>query len=169
MATVTTNQMNRQPATGGLAGTPKFAFGVYTISTALSANDLIQICTLPKNAIVVDGFLRTDDIDTGTETLELDVGWAANGGASTATMTTSDGTTWTNAGNALSANGFIDSGVLTGDVITDVQKASMNSRRFELATGPKYFSEDTIVQVKVTAAANATGTGTVYVGVWYFV
>ena len=167
MATVTANQNALQPATGGFAGNVKAAFGVYTYATAPSANDLINLFVLPKNSLVIGGHLMTDDIDTGTEALEIDIGFTANGGASTDGPRTNDGTLWQNAASSASATAFVDSGVLTGDAITDLMKAGVNFRPFQLATGPKFLSEETQVQAKITAAANAGGTGTVYVVAYY--
>lgn len=170
MATVSTNQYsNAVPATHGLSMSVKAAFGKYTYSAAPSANDLANMFKLPKNCLVLWGFMATDDIDTGTEALEIDVGFTANGGGA-ATLTTADGTTWTNnnSGSA-SATAFIDSGVLTGDTVTDLM-AGMNWRPFQgIKTGPMFFSEETICQAKITAAANAGGTGTVYVVAFYVV
>lgn len=164
MATVASNQYtNAVPATGGLAGNVKAAFGVYTYGTAPSANDLFNACKLPKNSLLLWGFMATDDLDTGTETLEIDVGFTANGGGA-ATLTVADGTTYTNANSgSASATYLVDSGVLTGDTVTDLM-AGMNWRPFQgIKTGPKLFTEETTIQAKITAAANATGTGTVYI------
>jgi hypothetical protein len=167
MAIVTANQNALQPATGGFHGNLKVAYGKYTYAAAPSANDLANLFKLPKNALVVGGYLMTDDIDTGTEALEIDVGWTANGGASTDSVRTNDGTTWTNDGYQAVSAGFVDSGVLTGDAITDLAPAGQNYRPFQLKTGPKFFTEETQVQAKITAAANAGGTGTVYVVAHY--
>lgn len=168
MATVSTNQYtNGIPANGGLAGNVKAAYGVYTYSAAPSANDLINLFKLPKNALVLWGFMATDDIDTGTETLEIDVGFTANGGGA-ATLTTYDGTTWTNANSgSASATYLVDSGLMSGDTVTDLM-VGMNWRPITaIKTGPKFFSEETTIQAKITAAANAGGTGTVYVLMLY--
>lgn len=170
MATVSTNQYSyAQPAGHGLHMNCKVAFGKYTYSAAPSANDLANMFKLPKNCLVVWGFMATDDIDTGTEALEIDIGFTANGGGA-ATLTTSDGTTWTNnnSGSA-SATAFVDSGVLTGDTVTDLM-AGMNWRPFQgVKTGPMFFSEETVCQAKITAAANSGGTGTLYVCAFYVV
>lgn len=170
MATVSTNQYsNAVPAGHGLHMNLKVAFGKYTYAAAPSANDLANMFRLPKNCLVVWGFMASDDIDSGTEALEIDVGFTANGGGA-ATLVTSDGTTWTNnnSGSA-SATAFIDSGVLTGDTITDLI-AGMNWRPFQgIKTGPMFFSEETVCQAKITAAANAGGTGTLYVCAFYVV
>ena len=171
MATVSSNQYTYgQPAGHGLHMNVKAAFGKYTYSVAPSANDLANMCKLPKNSLVLWGFLATDDIDTGTEALEIDVGFTANGGGD-ATLTDSTGTTWTNnnSGSA-SATAFVNSGVLTGDVITDLMPSGMNWRPLQgIATGPMFFSEETVVQAKIQAAANAGGTGTVNVTLFYVV
>lgn len=162
MATVTSNQNAMPPVGHGLAGNVKAWFGKYTYASAPSANDLFSICKLPKNSLVLWGFIATDDIDTGTEALDIDVGFTANGGGS-ATLTTADGTTWTNAAASADAAGFVNGGVFTGDAITDLAPAGTNWRPFIFGTGPKFFSEETQVQGKIIAAANAGGTGTVYV------
>lgn len=170
MATVSSNQYTyAQPAGHGLHMNVKAAFGKYTYSAAPSANDLANLCKLPKNCLVLWGFMATDDIDTGTEALEIDIGFTANGGGA-ATFTDSTGTTWTNNNSGVAAAaGFVDSGVLTGDTVTDLM-AGMNWRPFQgVKTGPMYFSEETVVQAKITAAANAGGTGTVSVCVFYVV
>jgi hypothetical protein len=160
--TATTNAF--QPVGHGLSGNLKGWWGKYTYASAAVINDTIDLCKIPKNSLVLWGFLSTDDIDTGTETLEIDVGFTANGGGA-ATLTTNDGTVHTNnnSGSA-SATAFVDSGVMTGDAITDLIPAGMNWRPFKgVATGPMFFSEETQVRAKITAAANATGTGTIYV------
>lgn len=171
MATVATNQYTYgNPAGHGLAGNVKAAFGTYTIGTALSANDLINFCKLPKNSLVVWGGMATTDIDTGgAETLEIDIGFTANGGGA-ATITVADTTTYTNNNSGVaSATAFIDSGVMNGDTITDLL-AGMNYRPLQgIKTGPMYFSEETLVQGKIQAAANGGGTGTVYVCLFYIV
>lgn len=167
-STFTAKQNALSPPGDGLAGTAKIAFGKYTFGTAAVINDLVNICKLPAGALVVGGSLMADDIDTGTETLEIDVGYLANGGGSE-TLVTYDGTEWTNTASSGSAVGFVDSGVLVGDGVTDLIPAGMNFRPFQLKTGPKYFSRETQVQAKVTAAANATGTGTVYVRIDYII
>jgi hypothetical protein len=162
MATVTSNQNAMQPATHGLSGNVKAWWGKYTYGTAPSQNDLFNICKLPKNSLALMGWVMTDDIDTGTEALDIDIGWTANGGAS-ATFTDNGGTIWTNAAGSGDDDGLVNGGVFTGDAITDLMAAGMNMRPFLFGTGPKYFSEETQIQGKIVAAANAGGTGTVYV------
>lgn len=162
MATVTSSQNAMPPVGHGLSGNLKGWFGKYTYTSAPSTNDLFNILKMPKNSLALWGFICTDDIDTGTETLDIDVGWTANGGGS-ATLVDSGGTTWTNAASSADDDGLVNGGVFTGDAITDLMAAGMNFRPFLFGTGPKYFSEETQIQGKIVAAANAGGTGTVYV------
>jgi hypothetical protein len=163
MATVSTNQYASIPAGHGMSGNVKAWFGKYTYGTAPAANDLINVCKLPKNCLTLWGFVATDDIDTGTETLDIDIGFTANGGGA-ATLDVSDGTTYTNAESGVAdPDGFVNGGVFSGDAIVDLAPAGTNWRPFLHATGPKFFSEETLVQAKIIAAAQAGGTGTVYV------
>lgn len=164
MATVSTNQYTSGPVFGhGMSGNVKAWYGKYTYTSAPSAADLLNLFKLPKNCLTLFGFVATDDIDTGTETLDIDIGFTANGGGA-ATLTITDGTTYTNANSGVADDdGFVNGGVFTGDAITDLAPAGTNWRPFLHATGPKFFSEETLVQAKIVAAANATGTGTVYV------
>lgn len=162
MATVTSNQNPLVPVAHGLAGNVKAWWGTYTYTSAPSTNDLFNLCKLPKNSLALFGWIMTDDIDTGTEALDIDVGWTANGGGS-ATLIDAGGTTWTNAAASADDDGLVNGGVFTGDAITDYKAAGWNIRPFLFGTGPKFFSEETQIQGKIVAAANAGGTGTVYV------
>lgn len=59
-------------------------------SNALEADDVFVMCRTPVNFLLLGGHLAMDDIDTGTATLDMDLGWSANGGG-TETYTTSWG------------------------------------------------------------------------------
>lgn len=171
MATLTANQAlsTVQPFGHGLAGTLKAAFGKYTLSANPTAADIIELCKLPKNSIVVGGMFYADNIDTNaTEELDIDIGWPANGGGS-ATLTTADGTTWTNAGSSADPDGFINSGVIEGDAITGLVAAGTSMRPFRMEGGPYYFSEDTMVQAVVNVDAATFAAGTISVVVYYVV
>jgi hypothetical protein len=62
------------------AGVLCAAYGQLEVTANPSANDVFELCRIPKGAVVVGGWIRSDDLDTNaTETLDLDVGWAANG------------------------------------------------------------------------------------------
>lgn len=152
------------------AGLVHAAWGHYSIlSAAWEAGDIFKVCKLPAGALVIGGMYHLADVDTGTETADMDLGWADNGGAS-ATFTGSDGTTYTNMydGNAAVA-GFVNSGVLTGDVITDLLAAGNNLRIFPMTNGPIYFSAETTVQAQVIAAQATGAAGVLHVVVYYVV
>ena len=140
----------------GIRGNVKFAYGTYEIAAAVEDGDIFEMCRLPPGAIVIDGFVRADDLDTGTEALDMDVGWAANG---------------TDAADPV---GFGNLGVWSGDPVTDVKPETQIWYPFNgvLKDGPKTFTSptaDTIIQVEANTPGNAGHVGTLYVGVYYLV
>jgi hypothetical protein len=159
-----------QPYKHSGAGLVHAAWGHYSITdAALEDGDIFKMCKLPKGALVIGGMFHCADLDTGTEAVDIDVGWADNGGAS-ATFTGSDGTTYTNMyDGSASATGFVNSGVLTGDAITDLLAAGNNLRPFPMTNGPVYFSEETTVQIEVNAAQATPAAGVAMVVVYYVV
>ena len=140
-------------ATG--AGVMCVAYGTYEIATALSANDVVEFCRLPKGAVVVGGWLYGDDIDTGTGTLEIDVGYAANGT------------------EVADPDAFLNSGAITGSAFAAGNVSNVAGIMYPLngvlKDGPLTLSAETVVTGTITAAANAGGTGTVSVVVHYVV
>ncbi|HEY7823645.1 MAG TPA: hypothetical protein VIG24_12460 [Acidimicrobiia bacterium] len=125
-------------------GVPKYNVTVpiigatYEIATALSAADIVTMVRVPANFTIWHGWLMGDDIDTGTETLELDVGIAGN------------------------TDKFLNSGVITGDAVTGIKPETgilypLFGGGSELPWTP---AEATDVIITVTAAAAAGGTGT---------
>lgn len=117
---------------------PPFLWGTYEIATALSAADTITMFTIPAGTTLFGGKLMGDDLDTGTETLELDVGISGN------------------------TDKFLNSGVITGDAVTGTKpEAGISLDLFgEFKDGPITVTSDTDVIVTVTAAAATGGTGT---------
>ena len=109
----------------------------YEIGTALLANDIITMLQIPAGFKIWDGWLICDDIDTGTETLELDIGIAG------------------------STSLFLNSGVLTGDVITNFSTAASIRVPFVPTSVPYTATTATDIILTMVAAANAGGTGTV--------
>lgn len=148
MATYSTDQVtNKQTYTGAFpSNVVQTVVGVFEISTALAADDVVEMVKLPAGATVVGGYLRATDIDTGTETLDIDVGWAANGT------------------ELADPDGFGNLGVWTGDSNNDFELAGVL-----YTTGPQYFTEETTIQLDVNAAANAGGTGKIWIVVQFFV
>ena len=136
------------------AGELAFAYGVYEIAANVEDGDIFEMCRLPRGAVVVDGFIRADDLDSNaTETLDMDVGWAGNG------TDTAD------------PDGFGNLGVWTGDAVAGIKPEVSIWFPFQgvLKDGPKTFADETVIQVEANAAAATGGTGTLYVGVYYLV
>lgn len=146
MANVNSVQHAAKVAQVGGRSQLSIAWATYEIATALSSSDTITMFTLPAGTSVHGGWLRADDLDTGIETLELDVG------------------------DAGSATRFLNSGVLTGDAGTAGMKPEGNIAlplQGTLKDGPYTYTSDTNVIITVTAAAASGGTGTV--SLWMYV
>lgn len=157
----------RIPYTYGYSGTEKVAWGLYDFGVVVVEDgDIRRLCKLPKNVLVIEGHLWAGDLDTGTETIDVDIGWAANGGGSE-TYTTAEGITFTNAGATADPDGFVNSGVLTGDASLDLFAAGVNYRPFPFPTGPLYFSRETTVQAEVNAGAATPASAKLYVVLKY--
>lgn len=139
------------PVGHGISGNVKAAYGSYAVAATVEDGDIFELCVLPKNAVVLGGAFYTGDLDTGVEVLDLDVGWAANGV------------------DAADPDGFVNSGVLTGDAIVDLLAAGSNYRPFPMAAGPLTFGADTTVQVEANVPSNVFAAGTIYVVVYYIV
>lgn len=133
------------------AGALAVAYGTYAVAANVEDGDIFELCKIPAGAVVVGGFFSTGDLDTGTEVLDIDLGWAANGA------------------EAADPDGFVNSGVLTGDAITDLLAAGSNMRPFPMATGPLTFTAETTIQAEANVAANAFAAGTIYACVFYIV
>lgn len=123
----------------GPGGDVKCLFGEKTFTTAPSSSDVIYMFKAPAGFTPLFGWLMGDDIDTGTEALELDVGITGD------------------------AQKYLNSGVISGDTIAN-EKITVGIKiplQEDLMTEPAAaFTSDTDVIVTVTAAANAGGTGT---------
>jgi len=160
---MTAETLTRSPliiaASGGLGGTVKRQYFAYVIGAAVEADDVFRLGWIPKNCLVVGGNIATTDIDTGTETLDVDVGWEANGGGSATWTDPNTGLTFTNAGSTLDADGFADVGVMTGDGIAQVYQAGVNYREIVLPV-PLFFSERTMVTLTAVAPSHGGHTGT---------
>lgn len=130
------------------------ATGTYEIAANVEDGDIFEMCKLPANAVVVGGHIMGDDLDTGIETLDMDIGWAANGT------------------DAADPDGFGNLGVWTGDAITDLKPVAGIYYPLQgvlFTAGPKKFAAETTIQIEANAAAATGGTGTVTVVVFYFV
>lgn len=132
-------------------GTLGVAWGYYNATAALST-DTIEFCKVPAGATVIGGYFQAADIDTGTETFDIDIGWAANGTDSADT------------------DGFGNFGVLSGDAVAEFKPVAGILNPFLNIiqdSGYKTFAAETKITGTVIAAANAGGTGMLKVVVFY--
>lgn len=145
--------------TNATAGSPVFqpmgknvgvAYGFFTLTEVPEVGDKYQLCKLPKGAIPIGGYLSGTDIDTGTETFDMDLGIAANGV------------------DAADPDYFVNSGVMSGDAINELLAQGKIYRPIVM-TSATALGGETIVQAEVIAVANAGGTGTVGCVVHYVV
>lgn len=132
-------------------GTLGVAWGYYTFATNPTAADIVELCRLPAGATVIGGFMQAADIDTGTEELDIDIGWAANGT------------------DAVDVDGFGNLGVLTGDVSVHLPVAGIYVPFANIVqdSGFKTFAAQTTITATVNVDAQAGGTGIIKVVVFY--
>lgn len=134
------------------------AYGEYNIAAAVEDGDIFEMCKVPAGAVIVGGFLYGADIDTGTETLDMDIGWAANGGSGT----------W----DAADPDGLGNLGTLTGDAFAagnlSIAAGLLYPFNFTTAAGrlPR-FTKETTIQIEANTAGNAGHTGYVSMVVFY--
>jgi hypothetical protein len=157
MATFTaTRAASTFPVSRGLgAGNLCVAWGTIEVAANPVAADVYEMCRVPRGAVVVGGKIMSDDLDTNaTETLDLDVGWLANGT------------------EAADPDGFGNLGAFTTDTVAGVKpEAGYN---FELGgklitDGPQAFSAETVIAVTCVATAATFAAGTLSVVVYYYV
>lgn len=123
----------------GVEQQPPVMWGTYEIATALSAADTITFFEIPAGTTVHAGWLKADDLDTGIETIEIDIGDASD------------------------TDRFLNSGVLTGDAVTGTKpETGISITLFgTLKDGPHTYTSATNIIGTITAAAATGGTGTV--------
>jgi hypothetical protein len=139
--TTTTNAKAR--STASIAGQPGVGAGVLQtlyVKQAVAANpapaDVFELGWLPKGAIPVSGYLSATDMDTGTETLDIDIGIAANGV------------------DVADPDFFCNAGLWSGDS-PGVDAALTNAANYRPFTGP-FPVEQLGAKTKVVATVNAT-------------
>lgn len=153
-------------ATAGLSKSVKVWYNKYEIAAQLEDGDIFELGYLPKGCMVIASVFVCDDLDTGnSESLDMDLGWADNGGGSATYTDTATGTTYTNSGASASAAGFSNAGVLTGDGIDELHTGN---QRIQFYADPLYFSEKTKVQIEANAASNAFAAGTAAAYILYY-
>lgn len=120
------------------------AMGTYQFLVNPTTNDVIRFCKVPANAIVIGGYIAGADLDTGTEALDIDFGWEANGT------------------EIADTDGFGNMGVLDGDTVGQIIPVAGIWRPLQnimLTQGFQKFTNETWLSGLVNAPANAGGTG----------
>lgn len=143
MASTFLSDQYGKPVPGpGAGGDVKVLMGSYTFASITIINDVVKMFKIPKGFTPLFGWLVGDDLDTGIETLELDVG------------VTGDTTK------------YLNSGVITGDTIANEKITAGIKIPLQEDLMTVTFTEitaETDCIVTVTAAAATTGTGTISV------
>lgn len=131
------------------------AWGTIEVAANPVAADIYEMCRIPAGAIVVGGRITSDDLDTNaTETLDLDVGWLANGV------------------EAADPDGFGNLGVFTTDTVAGVKPEAGYNFAFGgklITDGPQAFTAETVIAVTCVATAATFAAGTLSVVVYYHV
>lgn len=115
------------------------------------AADIYQLCYVPAGFVVTGGLMYLDDIDTNaSETLDMDMGWAANGGSGTY--------------DALDADGLGNFGVMNGDAFAapSISSSTGNIVPFSgiLADGIfPFFTKKTLIQATCIATCATFAAG----------
>jgi hypothetical protein len=142
------------PATAySAAGVLQVAWGTYALAATVEDGDIFEMCKVPKGATIIGGYIQMEDLDTGTEVLDMMVGWAANGT------------------DAADPNGLLLAHVFSGDISVHLDVAS--SLVFFGGTltgaGPKTLGAETMIQVEANTPSNVFAAGQMTVVVYYTV
>lgn len=139
-------------------GAVSVAYGSYEVTINPVAADTYELCKVPAGAVILGGMFYCDDLDTGSEVMDLDLGWKANGGSGTF--------------DSVDADGLANLGVLLGDVAAP-NLATAVGNVYNLA-GPIFgngdfptFTAETTIQVTANVAANSFTAGAVSCYVLY--
>ena len=135
-----------------IAGTVCQAWGTIAIGTNPVDGDIYQMCWVPNGATVTGGYMVIEDIDThATETLDLMIGWAANGD------------------EVADPNGLMLAKVLNGDISVhaDIAGSRIEFGGVLTGDGPKTFDAATLIQVEANTACATFAAGRMSVFVNY--
>lgn len=154
MATLTaTNAAAGKPVAGhGFAGVKKQAYGTYAVTASLPAATVIEMCRVPKGAIVTGGVFSGSVIEVTVQTLDIDVGYATNGV------------------DVADTDAFGNFGTLNGTAVAGVKPET--AYRYPLAgvlltAGPKALAAETVISLTVNASATTWTSGTLSLVVDY--
>lgn len=146
-----TRQVNKNQTAGGMMG----AWGTYAVTANPVAADTYRMLRLPAGALVTDGIFYSGDLDTNaTETLDLDVGWEANGD------------------EIADPDGFGNFGVQGTDTVAGIKAESGYQYLLGgvlITAGPKLFLRETIITVTTVATAATFAAGSLSLVVKYTV
>ena len=136
------------------AGSVQANYGAYAVAANVEDGDIFELFRVPDGAVVIDGAVRADDMDTGAEALDQDIGWAAN------------------SSDAADPDGFGNLGVWTGDAVTDIKPEAYIYYPFGgvLKDGPKAFTiggGNTMIQIESNAAATTFAAGDMWAYAMY--
>jgi hypothetical protein len=135
--------------------------GYIDIAANPVAADIYKLCWVPAGFVCTGGFMYLADIDTNaTETLDMDMGWAANGGSGTY--------------DALDSDGLGNFGVMNGDAFAapSISATTGNIVPFSgiLATGIfPFFTKKTMIQATCVATCATFTAGRLSVAVHGYV
>lgn len=135
------------------SGVLQVAYGSYAVAANVEDGDIFEMCKIPGGSTVLGGYLYGDVLDGhATETLDMDIGWAANGV------------------EAADADGLGNLGVWTGDAVADLKPEV--GIFFPLAgklitEGPLFFTNETTIQIEANAAAATFAAGPMFMVVFY--
>lgn len=140
-----------KPSAGGMG----VAWGTIEVAVNPVAADIYEMCRIPAGAVVVGGRIYGDDLDTNaTETLDIDVGWLANGT------------------EVADPDGLGNLGAMTTDTVAGVKPEAgynFNLGGTLITAGPQSFSAETVIAVTTVATAATFAAGTLSVVVYYYV
>lgn len=127
------------------SGVVSAAWGVIDLAANVTAADVHEVCKLPAGSVVIGGWVKGEDIDVGTATLDLDVGTAAD------------------------TDAFGNFGVLNGTAVANYLPEGgfhlpLNGT---LSNGPVAITQETKVQVIFNAVAATFAAGQITVVVLY--
>lgn len=142
----------------GDGGSLKVAYGTYAVASTVEDGDIFEMCKIPAGATIVGGYFRGHDMDTGTEALDMDCGWAANGGAGTY--------------DSADPDGLANLGTLTGDAFAAGNLAIAAAYLYPfngiLNTGVfPTFTRETMLQIEVNTAPDTFSAGSISLVVFY--
>jgi hypothetical protein len=144
-----------QPVFKGTGAQLCVAWGTIEVTANPVAADVYQMCRVPKGGVVVGGYIYSDDLDTNaTETLDIDIGWLANGV------------------DSANSSGFGNLGPMTTDTVAGIKPEAGYQFPFGgklITDGPQSFAAETIIAVTCVATAATFAAGTLSVVAHYYV